>query len=319
MGTRTPSTREYDLFGPWIDEVCAPEDIPRVFRPHPVDLDRSRLVLKVPRDIARRDATPDMDLYDNLVVLDDQALTILSLRAGHASKTGRGPAGYDAQVLPVADVVAIRVTVTLLVGDLTLYARGVAPVHLRFNGSARANIDRLVRELLADAATAPPSTAGTRFLGIAPVPDPGPTTPELVDDVLLVSDYLTAVRHRPSMTALAWHGRRDVKPAGTGVAGLGRRALHALTPVALQGAVLARTPETLEVFTRRAWFARRSEPQHSSRHIIVPLAALEGLDVAPHPGYLAVDTVGLVLGSDRIDLLLPADAPAKDLLATCAP
>ena len=316
MGTRTTSTREYDLFGPWIDEVCAPEDVPRVFRQHPVDFGGSRLVLKVPRDIARRDATPDMDLYENLVVLDREVLTILSLQASQAAgRTGRGQAGYATQVVPVADVVAIRVTVSLLAGDLTIYTRGSAPVHLRFNGAARDSIDRLVRELVADVATAPPSPAGASLLSIAPVSHPGPTTPELFHDVALVSDYLAALRRRPALAALAWHGRRAVKPAGQGVTGLGRRALHALAPVALQGAILARTPETLEVFTRRAWFARRSEPQYSSSHIIVPLAALDGLDVAPHPGYVAIDTVGLLVGSDRIDLSLPADAPARDLLA----
>ncbi len=52
---------EYDRFGPWIDEVLDLEDVPALFRDHAIDFDTARLVLKVPREIARRDATADMD------------------------------------------------------------------------------------------------------------------------------------------------------------------------------------------------------------------------------------------------------------------
>lgn len=60
----TTRVSEYDRFGPWIDEVLDLEDVPRLFRSHPVDFDAARLVLKVPRDIARRDANAAMNLYD---------------------------------------------------------------------------------------------------------------------------------------------------------------------------------------------------------------------------------------------------------------
>src|SRR5690606_31495032 len=42
--TATPGVSEYDRFGPWIDEVATPADVPRLFRDHPVDLDGARLV-----------------------------------------------------------------------------------------------------------------------------------------------------------------------------------------------------------------------------------------------------------------------------------
>jgi hypothetical protein len=58
-GGDAPSTPEYDAFGPWVDPVRTAEEVPPLYRDHPVDLAGSRLVLKVPRDIARRDATPD--------------------------------------------------------------------------------------------------------------------------------------------------------------------------------------------------------------------------------------------------------------------
>ncbi|WP_448629439.1 hypothetical protein [Cellulomonas soli] len=80
MATTTASTTEYDRFGPWIDQVRTPQDVPRLYRDHAIDLDSARLVLKVPRNITRRDATPDMDLYDHLLVLDATRLTVLSRR-----------------------------------------------------------------------------------------------------------------------------------------------------------------------------------------------------------------------------------------------
>ena len=74
----TTETTEYARFGPWVDEVTTPDDVPRLYRDHPIDLTSTRLVLKVPRNIARRDAHPGMDLYDHLLVLDDARLTVLS-------------------------------------------------------------------------------------------------------------------------------------------------------------------------------------------------------------------------------------------------
>lgn len=81
------STPEYDAFGPWVDPVRSAEEVPPLYRDHPVDLAASRLVLKVPRDIARRDATPDMDLYDHLLVLEADALTVLSRRGGPRTRS----------------------------------------------------------------------------------------------------------------------------------------------------------------------------------------------------------------------------------------
>lgn len=55
--------------------VTSREEIPPLYRGHGFDLARARLVLKLPRNVARRDATPSMDLYDHLVIVDDAALT----------------------------------------------------------------------------------------------------------------------------------------------------------------------------------------------------------------------------------------------------
>jgi len=85
---RAVSTAEFDAFGPWIDEVRTASAVPRLYRDYPLDLDAARLVLKVPRNIARRDALPTMDLYDHLLVVGPHDLTVLSARtAGTARLT----------------------------------------------------------------------------------------------------------------------------------------------------------------------------------------------------------------------------------------
>ncbi|BDZ60782.1 hypothetical protein GCM10025873_05730 [Demequina sediminis] len=84
---------EYDRFGPWIDRVETEADVPRLFRPHGVDLAAARLVLKVPRNVARRDASPDMDLYDHLLVLGRDSLTVLSRRGRDLPRGAQPGAG----------------------------------------------------------------------------------------------------------------------------------------------------------------------------------------------------------------------------------
>ena len=310
--------REYDLFGPWIDEVRTPEDIPRLYRPHEVDLARTRLVLKVPRNIARRDATPEMDLYDHLLVLDEDArLTVLSRRSDRGRRKGQaaGGAPYDTQQMIASDITGIRTTVSFLDGRLTIHAGTVPALHVRFNGAGRPQIHRLVNELIA-AVSAPPRTPlGAALLSASPRYTGAPPRGDLANDLSLISDFTDAVRERPALEACAWHGRRELVTAGGGAAALLHKAVHALRPVMLQGAVLARTEGTLELFTRHDWLLPRADPVHSSSHVVVPLARLEGVSAEPHPRYDGVDVVVLNGGAEPTTLLLPGDSTARALLA----
>ena len=72
------STAEYDAFGPWIDEVTSADEVPRLYSGYGIDFGSSIRILKFPRNIARRDANPAMHLYDHLVVVTRERLTILS-------------------------------------------------------------------------------------------------------------------------------------------------------------------------------------------------------------------------------------------------
>src|SRR5664279_4920388 len=122
MSVTAAQVAEYNRFGPWIDEVIVPEDVPRLFRSYPIDLSAARMVLKVPRGIARRDATAGMDLYDHLVILDRDSLTLLSRNGASAAKGEQptGGPGYSVLTLALADVVAIRDDLNLLDGRVTV-------------------------------------------------------------------------------------------------------------------------------------------------------------------------------------------------------
>ena len=69
------------------------------------------MVRKVPCGIARRDATAGMDLYDHLMILDRESLTLLSRRHAKAAlgaEESRGSVDFGVLAVPLADVVAIR-------------------------------------------------------------------------------------------------------------------------------------------------------------------------------------------------------------------
>lgn len=71
---------EYDRFGPWIYEIKGIDTIPPLFLSYIYpDEDKSNCLLKIkiPRQIERRNATPDMNLYDYLISFHKKEIQIL--------------------------------------------------------------------------------------------------------------------------------------------------------------------------------------------------------------------------------------------------
>ena len=197
-------TAEFDAFGPWVLLVESPEDVPHLYRDHPLDLGTAHLVLKVPRPISRRDANSDMDLYDHLLVADADTLTVLSRR---------GDACQSVEV-PYRRIAALQTSVELLEGLLVVHdVEGPAPagvaVRVRYNGVSHDLVTRLVRILRAAAlATARP----------AGVPASRPSAGELLGlrdlgdvDVALVTAVHELAEDEPSFVTLASHRRTSVR------------------------------------------------------------------------------------------------------------
>lgn len=310
-------TREYDRFGPWIDEVRGDDDVPRLYRDHPIDFASAQLVLKVPRNIARRDATPEMDLYDHLLVVEPARLVVLSRgEDGPGARRAGGAAGYRVRSVAFHQVAAVRHTVDLLDGRLTVRTTDGAALTVRYNGSARAAVDRLVDHLRVATAVAGPTTTGWALLAAARAHPPAPLALGR-DDTALAGDFREASRPRPDLGLWAWHGRQRVAPSRPGVLGA-RRLSHALSPMTLHGAVVAGDADTMEVFGRHDWLVRGTKPVHSASRLVVPLSAPERLRLAPHSAYDGAASVEITAGAASTVVTVPVGSSAYRLFAAAA-
>lgn len=316
MDTTAAGTSEYDRFGPWIDEVQTLEDVPRLYRDHPIDLDAARLVLKVPRNIARRDATAGMDLYDHLLVLDDDGLTVLSRRTehDHQPRRAQGPGAFDVRAVPFEDVVAVRDVMNLLDGTLTLHTRTGSGLTVRYNGSGRSTMRALVDDLRARASEGYPRPIAFALLDSGA--QHADATPDLGrEDASLLGDFHDVSRRLPGLTLWTGHGRRQVALRGADpVKAIG----HALSPATLHGAVVAGDGIALEVFGRHEWLARGKKPVHSASRLVIPLNAPDRIDLAPHCDYADVVVVTLTAGATAVELIVPEGSGAHRLLSEAA-
>ena len=124
---------EYDRFGPWAIEVTTADPAPPLFRPHLTRADPALLSIKIPRHIERRNARPGMDLYDYLVCLYEDDLTVMQ-RVGHEVRT---------ETVRYQDVQYLRVSQDLLRGCLHLGLPG-RPFELPYNTVSEALMERAV-------------------------------------------------------------------------------------------------------------------------------------------------------------------------------
>ena len=102
---------EYDAFGPWIYEIDEDHPLPPLFVPYVEHPETYRLLFKVPRDIERRKATPDMDLYDYVVGVDDSGIRVWSRREK----------AVETAYLPFREIGGIRLYQWLLKGVCSIY------------------------------------------------------------------------------------------------------------------------------------------------------------------------------------------------------
>ena len=170
--------------------VTSREEIPPLYRDRGIDPATARLVLKFPRNIARRDATASMDLYDHLVVVDDAALTVLSRR----------PGGYDERVIAHDTICAIDYGTDLLDGWLTVHSAGEghpSALTLSYVGTSQDVVERLVALLRSLYRSGPAPGAGTSSGATAggPASLPPLEQRDLGDqDIALVTRQLAVLR-----------------------------------------------------------------------------------------------------------------------------
>jgi hypothetical protein len=314
-------TSEFDRFGPWVDAVATPDDVPRLYRTHRIDVGSARVVLKVPRNIARRDATADMDLYDHLLVLDDEHLTVLSRNVGTQTRGRVAPPAepYGVRRIRLAQIVAVRNVSNLLDASLTVQAADGSATSIRYSGSARDTIEDLVDALRPSAAPAAPGSA-VRALQVAAraqegqVVLPGPDD----QDVALAKDFHRLARRNPRLVAWGWHGRRRLAPRGTGLPAAVARVGLVFSPVTMHGAVLGADDRALEVVGRHAFLVSGRVPVYSLGRLVVPFATLASVAVSQHPGFAGAVSVVLRAGESRITLVVPEGSPEHTVFAAAS-
>ncbi|HEY0216083.1 MAG TPA: hypothetical protein VGC57_06810 [Cellulomonas sp.] len=315
-GTTSPgspgSTAEYDAFGPWIDPVRTEEELPRLFRAHGVDLASARLVLKVPREISRRDATPDMDLYDHLLVVGPETFTVLSR---HGATVVATDLRYD-------EIAAVRTSVNLLDGRLTVLTRSGEVLAVRFSGSSSAAVTALVDLLRLSAWPAPAvspdgSVPGGGGQHVAPgVADGRPLDRRALGEreIGLLTEYRDALVGHPDVRTLAAHPRMVVRPARGGPAAL----THLLRPMTLHALVVCSDGTELQVFGRADPLVRGRTPDHSWSRLVLPVAGITAVTSRPDPRYAGVGTVTIAVGAASLHLPVPAGSPTEQALLAAA-
>lgn len=112
---------EYDAFGPWVYEIDGDHPLPPLFVPY-VDGRPYQMLFKVPRNLERRRATPDMDLYDQVVGLDGRGVYIWTRREKQVEFTA----------IPFQEITGLRLYQKLLLGICTIYGQD-KETEIRYN------------------------------------------------------------------------------------------------------------------------------------------------------------------------------------------
>ena len=304
---------EYDAFGPWIVRVGSIDLVPRLYRDHPLDLERAVMVLKVPRNVTRRDATPDMDLYDHLIIVEPERLEVLS----------RSGSGYGVQVIEHSQVTAIDYGTDLLDGWLTLFTTSTSVVTeaaprrpaltLKFNSSSEEIVEDLVTTLRRLALGAPEaSTHG----GHALPHDGHAVSLGLLDlgelDVGLVTAQHALVRAEPDVRTLGFHARRTVTPRDPELL---ERIVGAVRPTTLHAAIVLSSDRELHVIRRRRWVTRTRRPEHSVGRTVLFLARCGGARVRDDERLVGTRVFSVPAGTVTIELVVPAGSSSERALS----
>ncbi|BDI23431.1 hypothetical protein [Herbiconiux sp. L3-i23] len=287
-------TAEWDAFGPWILPVTNADDVPRAFRAHPFRFDGGDTIVKVPRNVARRDADPTMHLYDNVLTVNADGLEVLT----------RDGDSYSTRTIPATSIAAIEHGSDLLDGWFTVYPTEGARVEIRVSGAAGDTVAGLTDRLL-DAA-APSDTDGTPSEELR-----REALPER--DVALVNAYRPIARRTSGLTVSAVFSAAAVASTES----LLRRLRKG--QATRSGAVIATGRSRLVVVTRHHPVSYGPKPDLSLRHIVVLRSALTGASIVPHPSVRDTDLLELAVGADRIVIGLPRDPTKIDTLLADLP
>lgn len=289
------STAEYDGFGPWIYEIRSREEVPRLFRDYPLDLENAVLTIKVPRVIERRDANPAMDLYDMLLSLGREKVTVLT-RSGHE---------YSYRDVAYSEVQGITDSTDLLDGRLVLSADD-GDVEVKFNASSVELIAHLVKLLRARYVTA---TAGA---GPSDRESAGAQAPTHGLETDLVNYCNRLAKEGPGGAVVVQKRHGVTAPSASLIEQVVARAW----PTALQGSVHSLGQTEYQVVHRGRPFVTGFKPVHALARTLIPLERVTGIETNPHVKYAGVSSLVVRVGKVAHEFVLDqlaAEAAARAL------
>lgn len=295
----TLDTTEFDAFGPWIDKVTTQAEMPRLFRTYALDFGTTHTVLKVPRNIARRDADPSMDLYDVVLIVGPDALTVLR----------RADDTFTTSVISYAEITAFEDSVELLDGLFVVHTVDGDEVPVPYNGSSRAVVESLMAELRR--MIAPKSVERRGAVTRAPL-----ERGELGRDGNgLVAAYWEITRVEPSLQLLSAHPNRRLATSR----GLVDKVTLWIRRATLQGAIISASDTELSIVSRRDWIVPGKRPALSESRRVIPLNRITAVTTRPHPRFAAASVVTIEAGHTHIDCVIPAGSHTESVLLTFSP
>ena len=288
------STSEFDAFGPWIDEVRTVDDLPRLYRDAGIEPAAHRLVLKVPRNIDRRDADPFMHLYDYLLAVDAETFTVLARRDDT----------YDTWRVPLDRVAAIRDTVRLLDGRLTVLTVDGGELTVAYNGSASGPIRELVRVLRHS------------YLPEAPPADPMPAAAAMPylgrEDTGLLTDYQRILAREPGLRLILVGARQVLTPIATA-----ERLYRKIWPMTLHASIMVTDGREIQIVHRSTAITPNGEDLSLARTVL-PRDRITGITVHPHERYWHVHVISVESGATRLEFPVTAGPITDAVLAGAA-
>ncbi|MFZ5967275.1 MAG: hypothetical protein ACOYVK_08870 [Bacillota bacterium] len=125
---------EYHAFGPWIIEISQKHPLPPLFVPYYKETDDYLMLVKIPRNIDRRDAKPGMNLYDYVIGMYEDFIYILERKDNIVEETK----------LAYGEIEGIHILNDLLLGELTLYLTNRV-IKIRYNTVSQDLITKLIK------------------------------------------------------------------------------------------------------------------------------------------------------------------------------
>ncbi len=244
---------EYNAFGPWIIEITDQYPLPPLFIPYYKEDGIDLMRIKIPRNIERRNANPDMDLYDYVIGLYENRIYILERLENDVKETN---ILYD-------EIEGLENFVDFLSGRLTLFLND-RKVIIPYNAVSEQIINSMIR-IIRD-----------RYIGKSYQKLHSPYDGEknnikemlyinLLNQMRINSETFDIIVIQPSVML-----QKDKK-------GIGQKVLQFLYGKKLLGSLHLANESEILVISRGKPFKTRTDAIYSHSHIYIPIEKLQDI------------------------------------------